>query len=480
MRTSVSRQLLSLSALAGVAACGNGAPAPVDMPGADLAIHADGEYLRDREGRVVILRGMNYAGMEFGNFVGAPNGPAAEDFAQMASWGVNAVRVAISWQYLEPEPGVFDENYLIDNLDPVIAWAAANDILVIPEMHQFYTSPCFGDTNEPPQWSGIGFPSWTCEGQYTPEEHFKAMCEFFAGKLAPDGRTLIEHFTDAWRLVATHYAGDLRIGGFDLFNEPMCVGNLRDFQRDHLNPVLRDVREALRGAGAEHTFFYSPVVTRNLGFGVEPESMGQNVVYAPHLYTQTGGLPTSKYGGNIDLITADYEQARLEAAVMGAPFIAAEFGGSTQPEDGFLAATTAFLADSQRVQDDFLVGGLWWAFFPGDNIFSLVDAAGTPKGELAATLARPYAQRIAGAPTAMAYDHDASQFSLTYDTRLPGLRSAPTQLYVPPAWFDAGFDVSLTDGATYESLPGSLRVHVTTALAGEVTVILQRRAARGP
>lgn len=459
-------------------ACHSAAEQPTPILGQDLAVYADGHWMRDNKGRVVLLRGMNYSGLEFGNFVALASGPRAEDFAQMASWGVSAVRVPISWQYLEPEMNTFDEAYLADNLDLVVQWAADNDILVVPEMHQFYTSPCFGDAAEPRQWSGIGFPTWTCEGIYSNEQHFDAMCDFFEGKAAPDGRPLYDHFIDAWTLVAARYAGDLRIGGFDLFNEPMCIGNLRDFQRDHLNPVLRLVRQAVVDAGAAHTWFYSPVVTRNVGAGIAPEVLGENVAYAPHLYTQTGGLPTNKYTGDITAIQNDYALAQQEALAMQAPLVAAEFGGNTAVEDGFLAATTQFLIDSQRVQDAELVGGLWWAYFPGDNQFSIVDAARVPKGELATAFARPYARRVAGEPLEMSYDAAAATLTLHFDTRLAGLdAAATTEFYAPAAWFEAGIEVAVAqdDAATYELDPDRYLVRVATPARGEVTVTLRKQ-----
>src|SRR5215470_15418511 len=77
-----------------------------------LQIHADADWVRDVSGRVVLLRGANYSGLEFGNFVGNPHGPEESDFAQMASWGVSVVRLPVAWKYLEPSPGVFDVGHL--------------------------------------------------------------------------------------------------------------------------------------------------------------------------------------------------------------------------------------------------------------------------------------------------------------------------------------------------------------------------------
>src|SRR5262249_5265020 len=85
-----------------------------------LAIHADPDWVRDAQGRVVILRGANYSGLEFGNFVGNRNGPAEADFAQMEGWGFNVIRLPIAWSYLEAQPIQFDDTYLREQVDAVV------------------------------------------------------------------------------------------------------------------------------------------------------------------------------------------------------------------------------------------------------------------------------------------------------------------------------------------------------------------------
>src|SRR5262249_62084676 len=85
-----------------------------------LAIHADADSIRDAQGRYVILRGANYSGLEFGNFIGHANGPEVSDFVQMASWGFNVIRLPIAWSYLEPQPNQLDDTYLRQQVDPIL------------------------------------------------------------------------------------------------------------------------------------------------------------------------------------------------------------------------------------------------------------------------------------------------------------------------------------------------------------------------
>src|SRR5581483_853305 len=139
---------------------------------------------------------------------------------QMASWGVNVVRLPIAWSYLEPAPGVVDRTYLHDQVDAVIRFARRHGIGVVLEMHQFQWSPCFP--------GGNGAPAWTCEGGGYPGP-MQAQHDFWAGALAPDGRRLIDHLLDVWRLLARHYRHARAVIGFDFLNEPLDIASLAGF-----------------------------------------------------------------------------------------------------------------------------------------------------------------------------------------------------------------------------------------------------------
>ncbi len=421
-----------------------------------LRIHAESDWIRDSQERVVLLRGANYSGLEFGNFIGHAHGPEESDFAQMQSWGFDVIRLPIAWSYLEPQPSQYDDTYLLEQVDPVVEYAAAHGMLVVLEMHQFQWSPCF--TN------GNGAPAWVCDGRGYSDDtagQQRASCDFFQGATAADGRTLIDHFVDAWRLVARHYAGDARIAGFDYFNEPTaftCIP-VGTFETEVLDPFYRRVRQAVQEEGAGQTFFFTPSITRNIGAPTTTEPFAPDVVYAPHLYTETYGLPELKYDGDAAKITADYTLAETEAQGLGGPLFVGEFGGNTAEAGGYRAATELFLRDSLAEQDRRLIGGAVWAYFPSDNTFSVVDAEGNEKGSLVDVLARPYGRRIAGVPTLMRFDPDTRVFDLEFRDDPENRPPDPTEIFVPAArHYPDGFDVQVSEGDSWSFDPEAQRL----------------------
>jgi hypothetical protein len=429
-----------------------------------LEVHSDAQWVRDRAGRVMLLRGANYSGLEFGNFIGHPHGPEEADFVQMESWGFNVIRLPIAWNYLEPLPNALDESYLTGQVDPVVDWADRHGMLVVPEMHQFQWSPCF--TN------GNGAPAWTCADRGYSDDFngvLAAACDFFTGATAPDGRTLMDHFVDAWRLVARHFAGDRRIAGFDFFNEPPGLGCAPlppgAFERDALIPFYRRLRQAVQDEGADPILFFDPPVFRNLGVGIYAEPIGPNVVYAPHLYTETFGLPDRQYDGNAAAITDDYTLAQSEATTLGGPLVCGEYGGNTAVAGGYLAATERFVRDTLAEQDRRLIGGAVWAYFPSDNTFSVVDADGNPKGALVDILTHPYARRIAGVPLAMSFDSNTGAFAFSFQGD-PAV-SDPTEIFLPPSLIGT---IAISDGS-YERSGNLLLYYRGASATHEIDVL---------
>ncbi len=407
---------------------------------------SDGTLIRDTHGRVVWLRGMNYSGLEFGNFFDAVHPPEDADFDQMATWGVDVVRLPIAWNYLEPSPNRIDLDYLRTIVDPVLAFAHRHGIVVVLELHQFQWSPCTG---------GNGAPAWTCEGQGYSRDAlggWNAEHDFWHGALGPDGRQLLDHFLVVWRALAHHYRRDRRVTAFDMLNEPLDVQALDTFETTTLYPAYRRWVEVVRGEGAPQMLAIEPPVSRNIGIAAHPEPVGDaNLLYAPHLYTETAGLPNLQYDGDRSKVEADYALAASEAAAQGGVLWVAEHGGNTTEAGGFLAATELAIHDALDVQDERLVGGAVWAYFPTDNTFSVVDADGVEKGAVVDRLARPYPQATAGTPQSFRFDADSRELSYVFaedpSRRIPD----PTILFVP-------FDRIYPDGVQVDVSPGDRAV----------------------
>jgi endoglycosylceramidase len=121
---------------------------------AQSALGTRGQWIVDQQGRTVILRGVNYNGIESMLFTEQP--PELDDFKKIKRWGFNVIRFTLSWEFVEPERDRFDEDYLRNWVEPVLNFAAQEGIGVILTMHQYSWSSCF----VPPSGRGNGLPWW--------------------------------------------------------------------------------------------------------------------------------------------------------------------------------------------------------------------------------------------------------------------------------------------------------------------------------
>jgi hypothetical protein len=386
----------------------------------------------------------------------------------MATWGVNVVRVPIAWHYLEPAPNVFDAEHLRAQVDPIVEWARRRGIAVVLEAHQFFWSPCTG---------GNGAPAWSCEGKGYSRDFPGALAaqhDFWAGALAPDGRPLLDHFLDVWDMIVRRYRRSRAVAGFDFLNEPIDAVALDTFEHDHLYPFYRRAVALVRARGARQIVVLEPPASRNLGIAAHPEPVGDaNLLYAPHLYTTTFGLDTLAYTGDRAAVDADYALAAAEASAQGAVLWAGEHGGVV---DRFPTETTRFYHDTLDEQDERLVGGAAWAYFPSDNGFSVVDAAGEEKGHVVDALARPYPMQTAGIPQAFHWDRATGVVTYTFAEDPARRIPDPTVIFVPLRHFPTGVVVETTPGDTAVYDPAAQRVLVRRARTKAThTVTIRRR-----
>jgi endoglycosylceramidase len=127
-----------------------------------------GPWLTDSDGRVVIMHGVNEV------YKNAPYTPEAGGFSEadaayLAAHGVNMVRVGVLWAGVEPQPGVYDYNYLA-SIEQTVQMLAKYNIVSLLDMHQdVYSDSIHGGYDGAPAWAtdtgglpeiDAGFP-WT-------------------------------------------------------------------------------------------------------------------------------------------------------------------------------------------------------------------------------------------------------------------------------------------------------------------------------
>ena len=151
-----------------------------------LRWHVDGKYLKDANGNIVILRGVNLQQDYWWDTDVAYN---ENQFIYMENWGINSVRITIWTSLLE----VVGLNYapLLTRLDNLINWANAHGIYVI--LSGWHAGGVVNGiwTNSPPRYM---------EGQ----------------------RWTWQQWYDWWALLAARYASKNII--YDVYNEPLEWG----------------------------------------------------------------------------------------------------------------------------------------------------------------------------------------------------------------------------------------------------------------
>jgi endoglycosylceramidase len=423
-------RLLLLACLAACSDAGTLAPAPASPP--TWSVQAG--FLRDAQGRAVILRGANVSGKNKAPPWFDFHGPS--DFARMRTdWGLNAVRFVMQWAAIEPEQGVYDPGYL-DAVAERIGWAQDANLYVVVDMHQDVYGMGFQSGG------GDGAPLWSCAAAnyvgFMPTSPW-AVEDLEAGVTACyDGlwhdATLQAHFGEAWRRVAARLAGYDNVVGFDVFNEPYWGSQqLLYFEPDLLGPFYEKMVPIVRSAAPGWVAFLEPSAARNLGVATRlpPPTFG-NFAYAPHSYdtqAESGGgfdpLHAPKIVSNIAALAG-------EAKALGAALWIGEYGG-TADESGIADYMKATYDGAGAVAGSTMI----WDYTKGG--YGLLDVDGSEAQPLVDSVVRPYPERIAGDPIAWSFDEPTSTFTMSYHPRASV--TAPTIVSVPARLYPGGYAV---------------------------------------
>lgn len=184
-------------------------------------ITVKGDQFVDNYNRQVILNGINIVSKSKDEGYIFQSGP--ELYENLKKWGVNCIRFIIIWDRLEPEPGVYNEDYLKE-IDERIKWAEENNVFVVLDMHQDLFSVKYSDGA--PEWATLDEGKEHTTGAIWSDAYMMseavqtAFDNFWLNKPAMDGIGIQDHYAALWKHIAKRYAGNTTIIGYDIMNEP--------------------------------------------------------------------------------------------------------------------------------------------------------------------------------------------------------------------------------------------------------------------
>lgn len=191
-------------------------------------ISVEGRQFVMSSGQPLILKGINLVNKDPRmNYI--PDDTSGL-FDKFRAWGFNCIRLGIFWDGAEPEPGKFDEKY-IDKVEELVIRAGKRGIYVMLDMHQDLFGRAFGNGNPglgdgAPPWATLtdGLPHatgviWSDSYLISPAVK-RAFDNFWNNKPASDGIGIQDHYARLWKHIASRFAGNPAVIGYDIMNEP--------------------------------------------------------------------------------------------------------------------------------------------------------------------------------------------------------------------------------------------------------------------
>ena len=177
----------------------------------------------DAYGRHMILNGINLVNKNPAqNYIGN-EGP--ETFSNFKKWGFNVIRLGIIWDGLEPEPSVYNEEYL-RKIDKQIEMAKEQGLFVFLDMHQDLFSVKYSDGA--PEWATLDEGKEHITGSVWSDAYLISPAvqtswdNFWNNTAVSDGIGVQDHYANAWKQVAKRYVNNPTVIGFDILNEPFA------------------------------------------------------------------------------------------------------------------------------------------------------------------------------------------------------------------------------------------------------------------
>ncbi len=457
-----------------------------------LSITANGMYLTNSDGQVVLLHGVNEV------YKLAPYEPSASGFDEadaefLAANGFNVVRLGVIWAGVEPTPGEYNAAY-IASIQQTVNMLAAHGIYTIIDMHQDLYSASLGGEGAP-EWAtktgglpnvNAGFPA----SYYLSPAQTAAWDNFWNNSKASNGLGLQDNYAATWQYIAAAFAGNNAVIGFDIMNEPFpgtswlptLLGS-PFFAYQELTPMYRQVASAIRSVDPNAALLVEPAnpavseVGAILGLPLQLGTIDNpNVILAFHDYC--AGSATASFCGWLASQQANTAQAYAKAHQI--PVIMNEFGASNAKSDLYAEMNAA---------NANLMSWAVWAYTGYGDITTSGNTDGEslvynpqlpPTGSNVNTsalqvLTTPFPQAISGTP--IAFSNANSTFDFSYSTAkadgsgnfAPG---SQTMISVPAIAYPNGYSVTVTGGQVASAANAPVLVVTSDSGAGMVRVVV--------
>ncbi|HEY5240896.1 MAG TPA: cellulase family glycosylhydrolase, partial [Polyangiaceae bacterium] len=439
---------LAAAALFGCHSSAAPAGPPPSGPALPVApIGHQGRWLTDAEGRVLLVHGVNVVEKD------APYYPSAEGFSDAdAAWladnGFRVVRVGILATGLMPTPGVVDTGY-VQQVATTVSTLAAHDVYSLLDFHQDGWGPSVGSDGFP-AWMTLtgdavndtdaGFPLYY---QQNPALQ-QAFQSFWDDATGPGDAGLQDDYAAMFSAVATQFAGEPHVLGYDLFNEPWpgttwsaCLDDPNgcpSLDTGELGPAYAKAIAAIRAAGDQHLVFGEPFVLFN--YGVSATSI-----------PVPGGDPNAGMSFHVYPLSPNQAPDVVNNAVTwsmstGGALLGTEWGASV---------SSITLTPESVALDEALVPWIFWSFSS-----ELVPSFAQPPGgsnlvaSTAAVLVQAYPLAVAGTPQALTVDPASQTMSFTWSTERPGGggydAGTVTTFEAPALTYPGGYTATVDNG----------------------------------
>jgi endoglycosylceramidase len=448
-----------------------------------------GRWITDAAGKVLLVSGVNMVN-KLTPYTPAADGFGSDDAAFLADNGLDAVRVGVLWEAVEPQPGVFNDSYLA-SIKSTVDMLGSYGIVSLLDFHQdMYNEEFQGegapawaiDDNGLPAFPELGFPA-----NYFLQPALQTAYNNFWDNATVDGKGLQDWYAGAWQHVAAYFDGNPYVLGYDLYNEPFpgtgiwsCLlsANGCPSQDAVLTSFYTKITAAVRAVNTTTLLFGEPWLTFDTG---SPSALGSTgdaeAGFSFHDYCPFDSISTVLDFACPAFNNAVFSNADAVSQRTGDALLMTEFGATNDA-----SILSEVVAGAEQAQ----VGWLMWSFCGcGDptgspSVEGMVnDAAEAPTGSNVNTamldaLAVPHPELVAGTPGSYAYNTSTSTFTLTYSTeRADGsgafASGSQTSVAVPAVQYPGGYEVTVSGGRVVStggildiaSCPGAATVSVT-------------------